>query len=63
MLRFDFYWSPEGRRLCTIKADDLSAAKAQFRRDFSEHARFMGEVYIVQVLPVVTAGLGLELPW
>lgn len=50
---FKFVWSPEGRTLTTIAAKDLKTAKAQFKRDFPPYARFMGEVYIVEVLPAV----------
>ncbi len=54
---FDFYWSPEGRKLISIKTQyGLTAAKAEFKRKFPQHARYMGEVYYVENLGVIKAG-------
>ena len=46
MSLFSFFWAPEGRKLVTYKAKSLDQAKAWFRRDFREHAKYMGEVGI-----------------
>lgn len=40
-----FYWSPEGRPITTIKAKTAKDAFRQFRRQYKQYARFMGEVY------------------
>lgn len=45
MKSFAFFWSPEGRKLATYKARSLKEATASFRKDFPEHAKYMGEVY------------------
>lgn len=42
--QYRFYWSPEGRKLGTY-VGTLRQARAQFRREFPRHAKFMGEVY------------------
>jgi len=42
---YTFFWSPEGRRLGSFRADSVASAKAQFRSVFPEHAKYMGEVY------------------
>lgn len=46
MKSFAFFWSPEGRKLATYQAKSLGDARASFRKDFPEHARYMGEVYV-----------------
>lgn len=46
MSSFAFFWSPEGRCLRSYRARSLDEARAMFRRDFPEHAKFMGEVYV-----------------
>jgi hypothetical protein len=49
---YAFFWSPEGRKLTTIIASTLRNARAQFKRQFPQHAKYMGEVYIVKGLSV-----------
>ena len=44
---YTFVWSPEGRPVATYKAASESAAKRQFKRDYRNYAKYMGEVYIV----------------
>lgn len=46
MVYFSFFWSPEGRKLATYKADNIKDARARFRKDFPSHAKYMGEVYV-----------------
>lgn len=46
MKSFAFFWSPEGRRLATYKAKDITEARRMFRQAFPRHAKFMGEVYV-----------------
>lgn len=46
MRSFAFFWSPEGRCLASYRAKTLKEATADFRRDFPQHAKFMGEVYV-----------------
>jgi hypothetical protein len=46
MSTFSFWWAPEGRKLATYKAKDVKEAKSFFRKDFPQHAKFMGEVGI-----------------
>lgn len=47
MKTYEFYWSPEGRRLCSIAAATKREARAEFKRRFPAHAKYMGEVYCV----------------
>ena len=42
--QYTFYWSPEGRKLATYTGT-LRQCRAQFKREFPQYARFMGEVY------------------
>ncbi len=42
--QYTFYWSPEGRKLGTY-IGTLRQCRAQFKREFPGHAKFMGEVY------------------
>ncbi len=44
-MKYSFFWSPEGRRLATYEASSLDEAKARFRKDFPQHAKYIGEVY------------------
>jgi hypothetical protein len=46
MRSYAFFWSPEGRRLATYRATSRAEAVASFRRDYPEHAKYMGEVYV-----------------
>lgn len=43
--RYDFYWSPEGRRIYSIHAVDYKTARAAFKKACPMYAKFMGEVY------------------
>lgn len=48
MTCFEFYWSPEGRRIATYCVSTRRQALAAFRREYrTSYARYMGEVYIV----------------
>lgn len=42
--QYTFYWSPEGRKLGTY-IGTLRQCRTQFKREFPQYARFMGEVY------------------
>lgn len=45
--RYDFYWSPEGRKVDSIMASTFSKAKAEFKRKYrTSYGRYMGEVYV-----------------
>lgn len=48
--RFDFYWSPEGRKVETLYAASpsmLPKVKSEFKRLYRRtYGRYMGEVYI-----------------
>lgn len=46
MKSYAFFWSPEGRCLRSYKANSLDEARASFRKDFPQHAKYMGEVYV-----------------
>jgi hypothetical protein len=46
MKTFAFFWSLEGRRMVAYKSKTLEDAKALFRKDFPQHAKYMGEVYV-----------------
>jgi hypothetical protein len=48
MTYFTFYWLPEGRPLLTVRAASRTAAKREFKMEYPEYARHMGEVYIVE---------------
>ena len=43
---YRFFWSPEGRPMCDITAESRVAACTEFRKQFPNMARYMGEVYI-----------------
>ena len=45
--QYSFYWSPEGRKLGTYTGT-LRQCRAQFKREFPRHARYMGEVYTTE---------------
>lgn len=46
---YAFHWSPEGRHLATYFGT-LRECRAQFKREFPQYARFMGEVYITEAV-------------
>jgi len=46
MKPFTFFWSPEGRPLVIVHAIDIKEARGEFRRQFPQHAKYMGEVYV-----------------
>lgn len=45
---FDIYWSPEGRRIATVKAKDSITAK---RKTPQPYRRYMGEIYVTEIDP------------
>ena len=45
-MTYTFFWSPEGRKLFTVKAASIKEAKAVLRKQFPQHAKYMGEIYI-----------------
>jgi hypothetical protein len=47
---YTFFWSPEGRKICTITAATRAKAFAMFREQERKYARYMGEVYF-EVVP------------
>ncbi len=49
MAIFTFFWSPEGRPLTTIETTTYKEALAQFRQEFPEHSKYLGEVYVETV--------------
>lgn len=51
MHTYRFFWAPEGRPLCDVVARTRAIARAEFRRHFPTHARYMGELWI-EVDPV-----------
>ena len=47
MKTFDLYWSPEGRKIATVRARTMAAA---IRKAPMPYRRFLGEIYAVEVL-------------
>lgn len=55
MKTYEFWWSPEGRKVASIQASSLSAARAEFKRQYrGSYARYMGEVYVEVCEPSVS---------
>lgn len=47
--RYDFYWSPEGRKVASYEAESRGEARQRFKREHKDsYAQFMGEVYVVE---------------
>lgn len=44
MPSFDIYWSPEGRKIATVQAKDMRAAK---RKAPMPYRKYLGELYAV----------------
>jgi len=45
MHTYMFFWSPEGRMICTIVAANITKAKREFKASYPQYAKYMGEVY------------------
>lgn len=43
---FDLYWSPEGRKIATVQAKDMKAARCMAPMPYR---KYLGEIYAVQV--------------
>ena len=43
---YRFFWSPEGRPMCDITAASRVDACTEFRKQFPNMARYMGEIYV-----------------
>ena len=46
MNTYDLFWSPEGRKIATVKATTAKAAK---RKAPKPYVRYQGEIYAVEV--------------
>jgi len=45
MATYTFYWSPEGRPICSVAASNPKQANAEFKRRHPEYKNVLGEVY------------------
>lgn len=45
---FDIYWSPEGRKIATVTANDVKAAKRKCPKPWG---KYQGELYALEVKP------------
>lgn len=58
--QYTFYWSPEGRKL-GVYIGTRKQTLAQFRREFPQYARFIGEVYReISDVPVTVAAVSTQ---
>jgi len=47
MMKYDVYWSPEGRVIATVEAKDMRAAK---RKAPQPYRKYLGEIYAQPVI-------------
>ena len=53
MKTYDLYWSPEGRKIATVKALTMRAA---IRKAPKPHRRYLGEIYAKEVESLLPVG-------